>query len=94
MNNLFWNVEKNSKIDKVTLVERSFKYGDFDDIKRIFQKFDKNEIKDIWLKTMAWDKRYIKINLLIARVFLDMDVESDYFLRLKSGRFEDKVSAK
>ncbi len=38
---------------------------------------------------MASDKRFVKLNLLtIARVFLDMDVESDYFKGIKNARLE------
>ena len=45
--------------------------------------FLKNLIKEVWLKTMASDKRFIKINLLIAMIFFDMDVEKDYFEGLR-----------
>jgi hypothetical protein len=93
-NNLFWHVKDGSKIDKVTLVEHSFKYGDFDDIVKVFKTLDKEEIKEIWLKTMAWDERFIKINLMIARLFFDMDVESDYFKGLNNGRFKVKLSVR
>jgi len=89
--NLFWNADNSSNIDKATLIEHTIKYGDFDDITKVFKKFDKNDIKDTWLKNIAWDRRFEKINLLIARVFFDMDIESDYFQRLESGRFKDKV---
>ena len=92
--NIFWNLDDNSTVDKVTLIEHTFKYGDFDDIVKIFKTFDKNEIKKIWLKTMANDKRFIKTNLLLARVFFDMDVENDYFEDLDGGRFKVRLSVK
>ena len=92
--NIFWNIDKNSKIDDATLIEHTLKYGDLDDIVKIFKMFKKHEIKKIWLKSMAGDKRFIKTNLLLARVFFDMDVESDYFEGLESGRFKVRLSIK
>ncbi|WP_025270769.1 hypothetical protein [Hippea sp. KM1] len=91
---VFWNIDKNSKIDEVTLIEHTLKYGDFDDIVDLFKKIDKNRIKEVWLKTMATDKRFLKVNLMIARIFFDMDVEKDYFEGLNNARFEVKVSVK
>lgn len=60
----------------------------------LFKKIDKNRIKEVWLKTMATDKRFLKVNLMIARIFFDMDVEKDYFEGLNNARFEVKVSVK
>ena len=93
-NNLFWNIKDDSKVDKATLIEHTIKYGDLDDIRGLFEKIDKKDIKQIWLKTMAWDERFLKINHMIARIFLDMDVESDFFKGLKSGRFKTRVSVR
>jgi len=90
----YWNIKKESDIDEVTMIEHTLKYGDFDDIIELCKRIDKDKIKEVWLKTMAWDKRFLKVNLMIARVFFDMDIESDYLMRLKSGRFEDRVSVR
>ncbi len=92
--NIFWNIKKNSNIDDATLIEHTLKYGDFNDIIKLFKKFDKNKIKRIWLKTMANDKRFLKINLMIARIFFDMDVEKEYFKELNNARFEVRMSLK
>ena len=35
-----------------------------------------------------------KVNLMIARIFFDMDVESDYFKRLNNARLKVRVSVK
>jgi len=43
---------------------------------------------------MAGDKRSLKTNLMIARIFFDMDVEGDYLKRLNNARFKVKVSVK
>ena len=93
-NNIFWNMDKNSQIDKTTEIEHTIKYGDFDDIVKLFKKFDKKELKNIWLNTVATDKRFIKINLMIARVFFDMNIESDYLKGLNSARFKTRLSVK
>ena len=94
MGKIFWNVKNKDTVDKKTFIEHTLKYGDFDDITKLFKKYNSEFIKDVWLKTMANDKRFLKVNLMIARVFLDMDVESDYFKRLDNGRFKVSVSVK
>jgi len=88
--NIFWNSQ--SEVDKVTLIEHTLKYGDFDDISKLFKKYSKKEIKNIWYKTMAGDKRFIKTNLLLARIFFDMDIEKEYFESLNNERFKVRVS--
>ena len=92
--NIFWNIEKNSNINDTSIIEHTLKYGDFCDIIKLFKKFDKNKIKKIWLKTMANDTRFLKINLMIARIFFDMDVEKEYFRELNNARFKVRVSVK
>ena len=64
------------------------KYADFDDIVLALRLFGKRRVKKIWEDTMQDDKRFIKVNLMIARVFFGMDVEANYFKELKSARFE------
>ena len=91
---IFWNISNISNIDRTTLIEHTLKYGDFDDILEIFKHIDKRQIKDIWLKTMAWDKRFLKINLMIAKIFFNMDVDSSYFKRLDSARFKVRLFVK
>ena len=91
MKNIFWNIEKNSKKDDKTIIEHTIKYGDFNDIVKLFENYKKNHIKNIWFKNIANDKRFLKLNLMIARIFFDMDIESSYFKRLENGRFKDRV---
>ncbi|SDN51318.1 hypothetical protein SAMN04488516_102357 [Desulfonauticus submarinus] len=91
---IFWNLKSKARIDDITFIEHTLKYGDFEDIVELFNRFDKKKIKDIWLKNMAGDSRFLKLNVMIARVFFDMDVESDYFKRLNDARFEIRVSIK
>ena len=93
-NNIFWNIDKNSKKDDSTIIEHTIKYGDFSDIVDLFNKYKSSYIKDIWLKNIANDSRFLKLNLMIARIFFDMNVESDYFKRLSGGRFQDRVLVK
>ncbi|WP_035588005.1 hypothetical protein [Hippea jasoniae] len=90
---LFW-FSKNSKVNKVTVIEHILKYGDFDDILELFKRYRKDEIQYIWFKTMADDKRFIKINLMLARVFFNMDIETDYLRKLNEKRFKISLSIK
>jgi putative transposase len=79
---IFWSFDK--KIEYENFNDNVFivyvlKYGDFDDIKEILSLFGRKRVKKVWARTVAPDKRFIKINLMIARVFFNMDVEADYF---------------
>ena len=94
MKNIFWNMENSSKKDDKTIIEHTIKYGDFDDIVKLFKKYNKNYIKTIWLENIANDKRFLKLNVMMARIFFDMNVESDYFEGLKNGRFKNRVFVK
>ena len=85
---LFWSYSKDIKYDEKLLIEHILKYADFDDIVLAFKLFGKRAIKRVWEERMKSDKRFIKIDLMLARVFFDMDIESDYFKGLKSERFE------
>jgi REP element-mobilizing transposase RayT len=85
---LFWSYSKDIKYDEKLLIEHTLKYADFDDILLAFKLFGKRAIKQVWEKTMKNDRRFLKLNLMIARVFFDMDVESDYFKGDKSARSE------
>jgi len=91
---IYWNIKKNSDIDETTMIEHTLKYGDLDDIIELFKRINNDKIKEIWLKTMAPDRRFLKLNLVIARIFFDMDVEKDYFESLDNARFKVRVSVK
>ena len=56
-----------------------FNHKYFDDIVLLLKLFGKRKVKAVWEKTMKSDTRFIKVNLMIARVFFGMDVESDFF---------------
>jgi hypothetical protein len=64
------------------------KYADFDDIELCLELFGKREVKRGWEEKLKSDRSFIKINLMLARVFFGMDVEADYFKEVKNGRFE------
>ncbi|MGA1863028.1 hypothetical protein OWM07_09130 [Deferribacter thermophilus] len=91
---IYWNIKKNSDIDETTMIEHTLKYGDLDDIIELFKRINNDKIKEIWLKTMAPDRRFLKLNLMIARIFFDMNVEKDYFESLDNARFKVRVSVK
>ncbi|MGC8502758.1 hypothetical protein [Desulfurella sp.] len=88
---IFWSFDKNIKYEDFkdnVFIEYVLRYGDFDDIKEIIRLFGKRNVKNVWMKTLAIDKRFIKMNLMLARVFFNMDVEADYFKKLKNDRLE------
>jgi len=88
---IFWSYSKNITYDEAgenITIEYLLKYGDFDDIVLGFKLFGKRVMKKVWEKKLKSDKQFIKLNLMLARVFFDMDVESDYFKEVKNERFE------
>jgi REP element-mobilizing transposase RayT/transcriptional regulator with XRE-family HTH domain len=88
---IFWSYDKGveyGEFHEGVFIEHTLKYGDFDDIQKLLGLFGKRTVKRAWEKEMKSDKRFIKLNYMIARVFLGMDVESDYFKEQKNARFE------
>lgn len=88
---IFWSYSKDMSYKDCgenLLIEYVLKYADFDDIKLCLKLFGKRKVKSVWEKRVKGDRAFIKINLLLARVFFGMDVETDYFKRIKNERFE------
>ena len=88
---IFWSYSKEITYEKAgerLLIEYLYKYGDFDDISLGFKLFGKRVMKKIWEEKLMSDKRFIKLNFMIARVFLDMNIEASYFKEVKNARFE------
>lgn len=88
---IFWSYSTNvtyEELGEKLLVEYVLKYADFDDIKLCLELFGKRAVKRIWEEKLKSDRSFIKINLMIARVFFGMDVESDYFKGVKNDRLE------
>ena len=88
---IFWSYSKNISFEeagKSLTIEYLLKYADFDDIVVGFNLFGKRQMKKVWEESLKSDKRFIKLNLMLARVFFGMDVESDYFKEVKNARFE------
>jgi putative transposase len=88
---IFWSYSKSASYEEIgsgLFVEYLLKYGDFDDIKFGFELFGKRYMKQIWEEKLTSDKSFIKTNLMLARIFFGMDVESDYFKGMKNARLE------
>jgi len=88
---IFWSYSKSIDYERTgdsLFIEYLLKYGDFDDIVLGFKLFGKRVMKRIWEEKLKSDKQFIKLNLMLARVFFGMDVEASYFKELKNARFE------
>ncbi|HIP43911.1 MAG TPA: hypothetical protein EYG93_01060 [Sulfurospirillum arcachonense] len=88
---IFWSYSKDIKYNSNTenlMMEYLLKYGDFDDIVLGFKIFGKRVMKRVWEDKLKGDKQFIKLNLMLARVFFGMDIESSYFKEIKNERFE------
>ena len=85
---LLWSYSKELKsINDEILIEQTLKYGDFWDIKELFAIFEKEKVAKVWRHTMKNDSRFKKINLLIAKVFLNEEFEVNR-LKVQNGRFK------
>jgi len=88
---IFWSYSKEISYEEAgehLLIEYLYKYGDFDEIRLGFTLFGKRMMKRVWEERLKSDTRFIKLNFMIARVFLDMDIEASYFREVKNARFE------
>jgi len=88
---IFWSFSKDISYEGAGenfTMEYLLKYGDFDDMLLGFELFGKRAMKKVWEEKLKSDKRFIKLNLMIARLFFGMDVESSYFKEVKNARFE------
>ena len=88
---IFWSYTKELSYEKAgdkLFLEYLLKYGDFDDLIEAFRLYPKDYIKSVWEKTLKDDKRFIRLNLMLARLFFGMDVESSYFKEVKNARLE------
>ena len=88
---IFWSYSKDityQEAGESFFIEYLLKYGDFYDIVLGFQLFGKRLIKKNWEEKVMCNQKFIKTNLMIARVFFNMDVESSYFKEMKNARFE------
>ena len=88
---IFWSYSKDMSYEecgKKLLIEYVLKYADFDDIVLCLELFGKRKVKTVWEEKLKSDRSFIKINLMLARVFFGMDVESEYFKEVKNARFE------
>lgn len=92
---LFWSYSKEMDYDRAgpeLLIEYLLKYGDFDDIGRGFELFGKQKMKNVWLARVAGSGPFLKLNVMLARVFFDMEVDKDYFEKMNNARFEKLTS--
>jgi hypothetical protein len=68
---IFWSYDKGveyGEFSEGVFIEHTLKYGDFDDIQKLFGLFGKRAVKKTWEKEMKSDKRFIKLNYMIASV--------------------------
>ncbi len=88
---VFWSYSKEIDYDQAgpeLFVEYLLKYGHFDDIRLGFELFGKRLMKKVWQARVAGDYQFLRLNVMLAGVFFDMDVDGAYFNRVKNGRFE------
>ncbi len=88
---IFWSYAKSTTFTDLgdnIFCENVLKYGDFDDLKSLFSFYEASYIKKVWEDKLVTDDRFKKFNLFLARIFFEMDIESEYFTGSKNARFE------
>jgi len=88
---IFWSYSKDINYEEFgekLFIEYVLKYADFDDIKFCLEIFGKRKVKRVWEEKLKGDRSFIKINLMLARIFFGMNVEAEYFKGVKNARFE------
>ena len=88
---IFWSYGKSISYKEAgdsLFIEYLYKYADFDDIALGFTLFGKRVMKRVWEERLKSDKRFIKLNFMIARVFLDMNISVSDLEEIKNARFE------
>jgi len=79
---LFWSYSKTATLEEIgehTFMEHTLKYADMDELRTLFALYGKRQLFKVWSERLQRDMRFKKLNLLLARVFFNMDVEADYF---------------
>ena len=79
---LFWSYDKKlvySKDLDILLIENILKYGDIEELKKLFLLYGKRVIKKVWKEKLINDTHFIKLNYFLARIFFGMNVEADFF---------------
>jgi REP element-mobilizing transposase RayT len=88
---VFWSYAKDLSYEQAgakLFIEYLLKYGDFNDIKAGFKLFGKRMVKQVWQSSLVSNRQFVKLNVMLAKVFFDMDVDSGYFSSIKNERYE------
>ncbi|KEI35404.1 hypothetical protein FRA_34c06190 [Francisella sp. W12-1067] len=88
---LFWSYDKECdyvNFPEALIIEHALKYAEYNDVISLFNLYEYSFILTVWEKSVKSDLRFIKINLMLARVFFGMNVDTDYFRNLKNERAE------
>ena len=88
---IFWSYSKDLRFEdssEAIVIENTLKYGDFDDISSLIKLYGKRKVKKVWEKSMRYEPRFKKVNYLIGRVFLGLDIEIKDLQKSQNARFE------
>lgn len=88
---VFWSYSKELNYQQCgneLFIEYLLKYGDFDDIVQGFKLFGKRIIKSVWQSTVISNNQFVRLNVMLANVFFDMDVDGSYFKNIENERYK------
>lgn len=89
VNGFFWSYSQDisyTVTKEPLLIETVLKYADMEEIKILFSLFGQRRVKEVWREEVQNDRRFIKLNYFLARIFFNMDVEAEDFKKVKNAR--------
>ena len=84
----FWSYDFNGNFDnlpKEIIIEKVLYYGTVEELKFIFNHFEKKEIRKIWKKTLLNDNRYDKLNFYLALFFFQVKSPKKWLQKYKNA---------
>jgi len=88
---VFWSYSKELNYQQCgneLFIEYLLKYGDFDDIVQGFKLFGKRIVKSVWQSRVISNNQFVRLNVMLANVFFDMDVDGGYFKNIENERYK------
>lgn len=90
-NGFLWSYDKGVQFkdfpEKI-FIEHTLKFADIPELCVLFRLYDLSYLKMIWKEMVAWDTSFLKTNVMLGKLFFDLDCDASYFTSFKNPRYE------
>ena len=89
--NLFWSYAKDisfRSINDTLMIETILKYGDVYELELLFGTYQYDQIFQTWVKEVAFDERFKKLNFYLSKIYFDVDLKEITMTYKKETRLE------